>query len=100
MKDRNCIPLTSNNTDYIRIKRGKEKVWPLSFTFLLTELGFEKEELKKNWILSKGFYHEGFQVLIKTKDETISIDANDSCFKKEKQYFTDSGLVEKLEIIE
>ncbi len=93
-----CIPLTIENVKFLEIRRGDELIWPFSLTALLSFLGFTKANLKKYWIFSRGFYHERFQLYLKTKFETLLLDANPSCYKSEIKYFTESVISQKFKI--
>lgn len=93
-----CIPLTIENVKCVEIRKGDELIWPFSFTALLSILGFTRANLKKYWIFSRGFYHERFELYLNTKLETLLLEANPSCYKAEKKYFTESAISQKFKI--
>lgn len=92
--------LSSDVVEEISITRGKEKVFPLSPSGLLIWFGMTRETVKKHRFFSGGFYHERFRLEIKTKSEKLILDSNDSNYSKEKAYFIESVLKQKLTIVE
>jgi len=94
------LVLSNDLTEKLIITRGSEKVLPISLTRLLMWIGVNKETLKKNPLLSSGFYNERFRLEIKTKSESLLLVSNDNNYLKEKAYFLESVLNQKLTVVE
>jgi len=94
------LVLSNDLTEKLIITRGSEKILPISLTRLLIWIGLKKETIKKHRVLSSGFYNERFRLEIKTKSESVLLVSNDSNYLKEKAYFIESVLNQKLTVIE
>ena len=86
------IPLSIDNTSNVIFDKGVEKISPFSLTHTLLTLGLKKETIKKYPVLATGFYCERFRLGIKTQHESLLLDAADSNYSKEVEFFMNSEL--------